>query len=69
MKSFKHLQKLIYNSNFVIKNFKSFSKRNDFLFDSDIKKKLQDKWDIKTGLKKDDSNPMMNFNFDVYFLF
>lgn len=33
-------------------NMRNFSTRDHYNMDSDIKKKLQEKWDVKQGLKK-----------------
>jgi hypothetical protein len=53
---------------FQIKNcFKNFASRDNYVSDTDVRKKLQEKWEIKQGVKKEGSGERFTVSYDVNF--
>ncbi len=52
----------------LIKNktcFKNFASRDNYISDNDVRKKLQDKWEIKQGIKKEGSGERFTVSYEV----
>lgn len=44
---------------------KNFASRDNYVNDTDVRKKLQEKWEIKQGIKKEGSGERFTVSFDV----